>query len=198
MNKRLVLIGFIVVALLLWLGRHTVLDLITRAGGFDLLPQDEVVTELPGIEIPRLPNFKPGPSSWRQTTGLICGCEYRAYSSPFAVRQIEIPPTPFPHFAVIPKSIEQQAASPPLTYSSFGMDDSFTFWGTRPYEQVWRGSDGRIFLKPKSSIWGMPEPNTSDDPQLIGTNEYSITDGNIHYGPYIYKPNQAQFGSRSA
>lgn len=74
-----------------------------------------------------------------------------------------------------------------MTYHEFGMDSSYTLWGDKPYEKVWRGSDGRIFLQPKRNVWGLLEPNTTNDPQLIGTDEYTMVDGDIHYGPYIYK-----------
>lgn len=186
MDKRLALVGFAIVALLLWLGRNQLLDIVTRSGGFDLLPQDEETREVPGLVLPRLPTFRKGPQFWRQTTGLYCGCDYETFSTRFATRQVAIPLPPTSRFVTRPPSTETMAASPPLTYSNFGMTDQFTLWAGRPYEQVWRGSDGRIFLKPKTSIWGLPEANISNDPQIIGSDEYTMIDGVIHYGPYIY------------
>jgi hypothetical protein len=152
---------------------------------------------LPTIKAPVLPAYKKGPQFWQQTTGLMCACDIAPYSSPIVIREINIPAPPTPRFTFPLAPIPQQAVySPPMTYADFGMNESFILWGNRPYEKTWAGSDGRIFLRPKgvenrlNFDAGGPEggePNTSDSPNWIGTDEYYFEGKTLVYGPYRYE-----------
>lgn len=175
-----------IAALILWLlwraGRFILLG---EGGGFNVLPSDEQVNELPPLKIPALPPFKSG--MMRQSTGLMCHCNAAPYTSPIVVREIAIPRPPVPRYVYQPEPI-QLLAQEIRTYSDFGMNDQFAQWGNRGYEQVWRGSDGRIFLRPKVNPLTLgPMPNTSNSAMFIGTDEYYMDGGDIVYGPYRYR-----------
>lgn len=194
MDKRSIAFGFICLLCIIYLMRNRLMAVVVKSGGIDFLPSSVETVELPSVEVPRIPGFKPGPALWTQTTGLMCACDDKIYSAPVVVQEITIPAPPVPRFVYQPEPVQEIAQQPPMTYTTFGMDSSFAIWGDRSPEQVYRGSDGRIFLRPKYDIWGKPQPNVSNNPLFIGTDEYSMdADGTIHYGPYTYKPMQLGF-----
>jgi hypothetical protein len=187
MDRKTALIAFIALAILIWLGRKRLLDIVTKSGGFELVAGPVDTVSLPEIKMPALPNYKPGPETWEQTTGLMCACNLSDYTAPIVVQTITVPEPPGPKYVYTPPAIAQVAATPPLYYSSFGIDSSFPIWGNQPYESAWLGSDGRLFLK-----------RPSNNPSFIGSQEYHWEGQDIIYGPYRYKPQQSQFMARSA
>jgi hypothetical protein len=165
---------------------------VTLPGNISVTPAtvDETVT-LPQIKIPTLPKFHKGAEYWRQTTGLMCGCDAASYRSPITIRQISVPAPPIPHYVYAPPSIAQQAEQMPLTYTTITITGDpadtwlgayvYAFWGNRPRAMVYKGSDGRIFLL----------NGKSDSAQIIGSDEYTKdAAGNIYYGPYVYTTGQ--------
>lgn len=185
-DKRAVLFGIAALALVILLGRERILEIVTRAGGFSLVEGGEQTIELPDVEIPTLPGFKSGPSAWVQTTGLMCDCDDSDYSGPVVVQNITVPQIPGPRYVYqLPTSVAS-ATVETRTYREYGMDSTTLVWGDRPNETVWGGSDGRIFLKPKG-LFGT-QPNTSNSPHFIGTNEYRMEGGKIYYGSLVYEP----------
>jgi hypothetical protein len=198
MDRRATVAALLALLLLLWLGRGRLLDIITRSGGFDMTEVEPVEVELPGIVIPTIPHFEKGPAHWQQTTGLICACDAGAFTSPILVREIEIPSPPLPRYVNIPAPISARAAEPARSYHLFGMDSSYAMWGDRPFEYVYRGSDGRMFLTPKRGLWGELKPNPSWSNAFIGTDEYRFENGVIYYGPYQYHETRNSFMAGSA
>lgn len=199
MDKRISIGAFIVLLCLIYLGRNRLLDMVTRAGGFELLPGDTETVTLPAIKLPSLPTYKKDPSMWVQTTGLMCHCDSNEYVGPILINEYEVPQPPTPRYVYQQQAVSEIQAqeSPYLTYTTFGLDSTYAIWGGRPYEQVWRGSDGRVFLKPKPDAMGrLTQPNISTSQAFIGTNEYRLEGETIVYGPYRYNRNPFMSGYR--
>lgn len=180
MDRRAYIAAFVGILLLLFLGRKRILDIFTQFGGFDFTEVGEETRQLPGIVMPDIGEFRPGPELWTQTTGLICACNDAPFQSPVLVREIEIPQAPYPRYVTIPPTIQQQAAEPPRSYWNFGMNSNYDYWGDRPPATVFQASDGRMFL----------ETGKSWNNFFIGRDEYEMRNGVIYYGPYTYVKTQ--------
>ena len=198
MDRRAAAFAIVAILLILFLGRNRILDIVTRSGGFDFVAGGDEVVSLPPVVVPSLPGYRTPSAAWKQSTGLMCACDREPYTSPIIVREMSIPTPPLPRYVNVPAPTQQRAAEPPRSYASFGMTPDFQIWQGRPYEQVWRGSDGRMFLQPKRGIWGEAKPNPSWSNLFIGTDEYEMRDGVIYYGPYQYHLQSYMSATRSA
>ena len=103
MDRKTALYLLALLALLLWLFRRQLPDIVREWGGFELEPGGEIIDQVPAIVVPVLAPYKTGPALWTQTTGLMCGCDFQQYVPPILVREIPFDPAPIPRYVYIPQ-----------------------------------------------------------------------------------------------